>query len=227
LSILKCYAKINQRRLDETKLKGDFPVTRTMALFAVPSFLSGAAATLDIGSTLTIYIQKTAMKQTERRYTLTGRLLAMILNLLRASGKKEMANNKHVAKKEQHVAHRQTSVTREYHHSGPLPDPITLQGYDQIMPGLANRIVMMTESQHAHRISMEKKVVNSGVRNSLMGIISGFLAVVIMVGAGVYLALNGLELGGAIIGTTGLAGLVGVFIYGTQSNRKERESKRM
>lgn len=85
----------------------------------------------------------------------------------------------------------------------------------------------MAESQHAHRISMEKKVISSGVRNSLMGIIAGFLAVVIMVGAGVYLALNGLELGGAIIGTTGLAGLVGVFIYGTQSNRKERESKRM
>ena len=42
---------------------------------------------------------------------------------------------------------------------------------------------------------------------------------------GVIVALYGKEWAGFAMGGTGLASLVGVFVYGTQSRRKERELK--
>jgi len=43
--------------------------------------------------------------------------------------------------------------------SGPLPPPQALREYDQIVPGLATRIVAQAERQTEHRISLEAKVV--------------------------------------------------------------------
>ena len=49
------------------------------------------------------------------------------------------------------------------HHSGPLPDPDTLQRYDQLSPGAAERIIAMAESEIAHRQSMERKQLDNDV----------------------------------------------------------------
>lgn len=59
----------------------------------------------------------------------------------------------------------------------------------------------------------------------MLGIIAGFFITIIVALIGAYVAVNGQELGGAILGGTGLVGLVSVFIYGTRSSRKERESR--
>lgn len=36
-------------------------------------------------------------------------------------------------------------------HSGPIPDPDTLERYNQIIPNAANRILEMAEKEQAHR----------------------------------------------------------------------------
>jgi uncharacterized membrane protein len=44
-------------------------------------------------------------------------------------------------------------------YSGPLPLPQQLQGYEEIVPGAADRIIRMAEKQSAHRIEIESKVI--------------------------------------------------------------------
>ena len=109
--------------------------------------------------------------------------------------------------------------------SGPMPDPQTLAQYEAILPGTANRIFTMAENQAAHRQMLEKTVVTSGVRDSLLGIVSGFVISAITIISGTIVILNGHDWPGAILGTSGIAGLAGVFVYGTRAGRKERESK--
>ena len=41
--------------------------------------------------------------------------------------------------------------------SGPLPPPALLQGYENIKPGFAERIVQMAEGEANHRREQEKK----------------------------------------------------------------------
>jgi uncharacterized membrane protein len=47
--------------------------------------------------------------------------------------------------------------------SGPLPPPEALERYNQVLPGAAERIISMAESQHAHRQELEKKVIHANI----------------------------------------------------------------
>jgi uncharacterized membrane protein len=76
--------------------------------------------------------------------------------------------------------------------SGPIPPPETLQKYDQVLPGLAERIMKQAESQTAHRIDIEKKVIQSDVINSRLGLIFGFILGLIGIGGGVFLTYIGM-----------------------------------
>jgi uncharacterized membrane protein len=42
-------------------------------------------------------------------------------------------------------------------HSGPLPDPASLQHYESISPGMAERILRMAEGEQAHRHTQDAK----------------------------------------------------------------------
>lgn len=124
-----------------------------------------------------------------------------------------------IAKTQQQIS----ATSTEYHFSGPIPDPHTLRTYDELVPGAADRILKMAENQSTHRRELEKIAVKSGARNSLFGIICAFIIAVVTVTAGAYVIVNGQQWGGTILGSAGLVGLVGVFVYGTNSSRKERE----
>lgn len=55
--------------------------------------------------------------------------------------------------------------------AGPLPPPEALERYNQILPGAAERIIVMAESQHAHRLELEKHVITSNVGAQKLGTI--------------------------------------------------------
>lgn len=144
--------------------------------------------------------------------------------------RKPIHNNAHNAPVKRHVpedialARREVSVAA-YSHSGPIPDPMTLEGYNRIVPGAADRIIRMAEEQSAHRQRIEAIAIKSRARDSLIGIISGLIIALVTIAAGTFIIYIGKVWSGTIIGSAGLVGLVSVFIYGTRSNRKERESK--
>jgi uncharacterized membrane protein len=108
---------------------------------------------------------------------------------------------------------------------GPLPSPQLLQEYENILPGLAERIVIMAETQAAHRQRMERSVLKIESRNSTLGVIFAFLISVSALAVSGFVISQGKEIGGAILGGTGLVSFVGTFIYGTAQRRKERESR--
>ena len=132
------------------------------------------------------------------------------------------SRNNDKAQQQLQVAHAEIAAT----YSGPIPDANQLGRYEQVSPGAADRIISMAEKQSAHRQEIEKIVVNSGAKNSTMGVVFAFIIGIIAISGGVFLASSGHEISGSVIGGTGLIGLVSVFVYGTRSNKNERAERR-
>lgn len=141
------------------------------------------------------------------------------------SNKNANSKNSQLARREVSQTKTQLAATVEYHHMGPIPDPMTLQKYEQICPGAADRIISMAEKQSDHRQEIEKKVIKSKTRDSLLGIISGFIIAIVTILCGTFVIYNGYVWSGTFLGSAGLVGLVAVFIYGTRENQKERQQK--
>ena len=110
-------------------------------------------------------------------------------------------------------------------HEGPLPSPEVLAKYDDIVAGAAERIITMAEMQARHRQELEKIVVKSGARDSLLGLIFALIIGLATIIGGTYVAVGGHPTEGTILGGVGLASLVGVFVYGSRQRRAEREAK--
>jgi uncharacterized membrane protein len=106
-----------------------------------------------------------------------------------------------------------TQMTQMY--TGPLPHPSILKQYDQVMPGLAERIVKMAENQSGHRMVLERASVESDFaarqkqfRLTLFGQVASFVISMTGILAGVYVAIHGKEWVGGIVGAGGIGGLV-------------------
>jgi uncharacterized membrane protein len=103
----------------------------------------------------------------------------------------------------------------------PIPPPGILDKYDQILPGATDRILRMAEKEQAHRHEMQGKLVESQVSDfrqerseKRLGQIFGFSIGVVSIIAGSVTAILGEPLAGGIIGSTGVVGLVSVFVAG-------------
>ncbi len=110
-------------------------------------------------------------------------------------------------------------------YSGPLPSPETLRKYEEILEGSANRIVTMAENQGEHRRELEKKVIEGRIKDSRLGIFCGLTIGMTALICGTIVIIFGHSAEGLTMGSAGIVGLVGVFVYGTRANRKEREKK--
>lgn len=109
------------------------------------------------------------------------------------------------------------------HFSGPLPHPDTLAGYDQIVPGAADRIIQKFEQQTEHRIEMERIVINSGTKKESLGLIFGFVIAMTTIIGGIVTALLGKEFLGGGLSFAGLAILVGAFLFTRPKQSKKNE----
>ena len=121
----------------------------------------------------------------------------------------------------------ETTSYQEYslHYGGPIPPASEMARYEKIIPGAAERILTMAESQAKHRQNMEFTVVKRSVQDQRLGIICAFAITVSALIVAVLCVRWGHEIVGAIIGTSGLGSIITAFIYGTRSNRAEREQK--
>ena len=119
---------------------------------------------------------------------------------------------------------------------GPLPPPDILRQYDELLPGVAERILVMSENAQQHERNMERdasdrenkvldladKVVSNdasqGRRGQWFAFVIALLGIVI---GALLIAIDKAGFGLAVIFTP-LAGLVGVFVYGTRARSAER-----
>lgn len=120
---------------------------------------------------------------------------------------------------------RRVSVERSMY-SGPIPPPEILEGYEKVLPGTADRIMKMAEKQADHRRNMEETTVNSGARDSKLGIICGTFVCFSLIVVGGISVMIGSTSTGTVLSLSGLAPIVTAFIYGTRSNANERKEKR-
>jgi len=118
------------------------------------------------------------------------------------------------------------SESRSETFAGPLPPPEALARYNEILPGLAERIVAMAERQSQHRQGLEKTVIESRTRNESRGQTFAFiLALVIAVGS-ITLIATGKPIAGLSLLVAELVALTGVFIYGRKRQENELAQKR-
>lgn len=81
------------------------------------------------------------------------------------------------------IVSQQTTIA----HIGPLPTPRDLDQYNQVLPGLAGRIVTMAEKEQAHRIDSEQKVLTALILSHHRGqILATFLGLAAFAVAAVF-----------------------------------------
>ena len=86
-----------------------------------------------------------------------------------------------------------TVVERYYerYESGPLPSPEVLSEYDQVLPGLARRIVERWEREGEHRQRLESDIVRARIRLQGRGqIIAAAISIIAIVGGLVLILLG-------------------------------------
>lgn len=110
--------------------------------------------------------------------------------------------------------------------NGPLPPPSMLAGYEEVLSGAADRIVLMAESQQTHRHAIERMVISSNIANERLGtIVGGLLAVLGILGSFALLFL-GKSIEGFAAVLLELVSLAAVFINSQHTGKDELEAKR-
>jgi uncharacterized membrane protein len=118
-------------------------------------------------------------------------------------------------------------VSRRYleAYKGPLPPPKVLREFDEVVPGSAERIIALMERQADHRMHLEKCVVEGDNRRANWGIVTATSITILVLATSTVLIVFGYGLYGTILGAVDLVALASVFIYGTNSRKREREQK--
>ena len=120
-------------------------------------------------------------------------------------------------------------VTIEKHEismrSSPLPDAQELEAYNKIIPDGANRILIMTEKQSAHRIEIEAKVITSQQSQAFFGQVCALVITLTGLLLATYAAVSGQPVFGSVIGGTTLASIVSAFLYTKHSQKKDLGQK--
>lgn len=111
------------------------------------------------------------------------------------------------------------------HYSAPFPPATELEHYEAIYPGFSKILMDRYVKQSDHRMDLERKVVDSGIKNTARGQLFAFLLSLITILIGAFLIYLDKDILGisAILGA--LATLVGIFIYGNKSKKDERIKK--
>lgn len=112
------------------------------------------------------------------------------------------------------------SATKTEFYSGPLPKPEYLAQYDNIVPGAADRILTMVESQQTHRMGLEQKYLESDIAITKRGQVFGLIIAISLIIAGAVLIYFGKDIQG--FGALLLAGGMLITNYLTSSSAKKK-----
>lgn len=108
-------------------------------------------------------------------------------------------------------------------YQGPIPPPSVLEGYNNIVPDAAERIIRLAEEQSNHRMNMETKVIQSNVMNERLGVVFAFVVVLVSVIGGIAVIMNNKSAEGLALVISSLCALAGVFIAGKYYQKKAME----
>jgi uncharacterized membrane protein len=107
-------------------------------------------------------------------------------------------------------------------HSGPLPPPEQLSEYDRVLPGLAERIVKLTEAEQRHRHEIVDLAVRRDARIRERGQALAMVALIVMVAFCCYLVATDNAQTAGVVAVGVIAAVVGIFVTGRKEDTKER-----
>lgn len=107
---------------------------------------------------------------------------------------------------------RAASITQ--FHSGPLPHPEVLKGFEEAHPGAANRIIQMAEGESTHRRNMENKGQRASVNNERLGMMCALIVCLFALTGSFYCILHGHPISGPIVSAFPIGGITLAFIRG-------------
>lgn len=112
---------------------------------------------------------------------------------------------------------RQTRVVEQY--SGPIPPPDTMERYEALVPGAADRILRMAEREAEHGHALQRTTLGADIEARCealaierRGQLFALAVVVLSLGATVALALTGHEVPAAAVGGATLVSLATAFL---------------
>lgn len=112
--------------------------------------------------------------------------------------------------------------------SGPIPPPNIIKGYEDVLPGAADRILSMAEKQSNHRQEMERTIIKAESRDGLLGVLFAFLlGLGCIVAAIVIVCLvpqNSGAISSSVLGVAGIGSIIATFIKGTRTTRSDKNS---
>ena len=117
----------------------------------------------------------------------------------------------------------QTAIAASF--SGPLPPPSTLERYEQIAPGAAERVIAMAERNQAHRHALETAAVHHEIQISNRGQVCALIVALTGISAGAYIASLGQPVAGSGVVGGVIATIAVTYLKTHHDRRKEREKK--
>jgi uncharacterized membrane protein len=135
-----------------------------------------------------------------------------------------------VQRESEHLAEQRALVgvhseTRISSYRGLLPPPDVLREFEALVPGAASRILQLGEDQARHRMDLERRTILADIVQSRWGLAAGTLITLVISGEGAFLIWSGSDVAGLTALVAPIITLAGVFVYGTNSRRREREGK--
>ncbi len=117
------------------------------------------------------------------------------------------------------------SLQQHSYFSGPIPPPQSLEQYERICPGAANRILKMAEKQSQHRQDLEMKIINSNIRHEKIGIHYAFIITITLSILGAILIVYDKNIEGfvVLVGPSVFHG--SMYIYNRQLQKKELQQR--
>ncbi len=120
------------------------------------------------------------------------------------------------------------TVQRYEAFQGPIPPPSYLAGYEEILPGSANRIINMAEKEQIHRQGLESKVLRWSAFGEVFGQISGVLVSFGLIAGAVYCAYIGATAVSVALVGASAGGLVFTLVTrGKRSSETPVEAKKV
>lgn len=118
-----------------------------------------------------------------------------------------------------------TSVVAEYT-NGPLPPPSMLKGYEEVLPGAADRIFTLMEQQSAHRQKLERTALDRGSRSRDRGQILAFVLCALVIVGGFVAIYLGQSLAGMAAIIIAVGGVAATFLATRQRQQQQLQDKR-
>lgn len=124
-------------------------------------------------------------------------------------------------------AEQRVEVISRYY-QGPLPPPQWFDGYNQVVPGAAERILSMAEAEQTHRHGWENKALEKSSQYSMRGLNYGLITAFGLIGGGVLAAYWEQQAVAIAFVSAGAIGIIANFIQGRKgkpSGEKKNDSE--